>query len=273
MAGKMETKAKQPNARRSNAERREESMTKILDFAEAEFASRGYDGTTFASVAAVAEVDTALMRYYFGDKEKLFAAIFRRRGPEVNAIRLHAIRNYHAEHGADATLEGLVGTFVSVPFNLAATDEGWRNYCAIVAYVNSSRGDMHELMSEVFDEVSEALISEMRELMPEASRQSLYWGYHFLTGAFTFSLGQTGRIDRISHGEVSSGDFPGIAERFPAFVAAGIRAICAVDQSKVDDQPDVAAGSAQPRRGRPGKSPPPPAPARSGTRPRARYRP
>ncbi|WP_204271899.1 hypothetical protein, partial [Escherichia coli] len=54
-----------------------------------------------------------------------------------------------------------------------------------------------------------------------------YWGYHFLTGAFTFSLGQTGRIDRISEGSVSSEDFAGIADRLPAFVAAGIRALAA----------------------------------------------
>jgi AcrR family transcriptional regulator len=232
MAGKADTTKKGRISRRSNVERREESMTRILDFAEAEFASRGYDGTTFASVAAVAGVDTALMRYYFGDKEKLFAAVFRRRGPEVNQIRLEAFREFRARKG-DRTLEELVDAFTGAAFELGARDEGWRNYCAIVAFVNSSRGEMHELMSEVFDEVSEALITEMQLLMPDASREALYWSYHFLTGAFTFSIGQTGRIDRISHGEVLSSDFPGIAMRFPTFVAAGIRAICALDAAGV----------------------------------------
>lgn len=227
MASAGRNKVKQASGGRSNAERREESMTRILDHAEAEFASRGYEATTLASVAAVAGVDTALMRYYFGDKEQLFAAIFRRRGPEVNTIRLNAMKNYRREQGDAATLEGLIRTFSDIAFELGARDEGWRNYCAIVGFVNSSRGNMHELMSQVFDEVSEALILEMRELMPEASHEALYWGYHFLTGAFTFSLSQTGRIDRISHGAVSSADFLGISERLPVFVAAGIRAICA----------------------------------------------
>jgi len=222
-------KATKRPSRRSNVERREESMTRILDHAEAEFASRGYDGTTFVNVAAAAGVDTALMRYYFGDKESLFAAVFRRRGPEVNNIRLKALKGFRERHGDSATLEDLVEAFAGVAFEFGARDEGWRNYCAIVAYVNTSRGEMHELMSEVFDEVSETLIAEMGLLMPEASRESLYWGYHFLTGAFTFSIGQTGRIDRISHGEVLSSDFPGMQARFPTFVAAGIRAICAQD--------------------------------------------
>lgn len=90
---------KSPSSRRSNAERREESMTIILDHAEAEFASKGYDGTTFVSVAEAAGVDAALMRYYFGDKEQLFAAVFRRRGPVVNALRVQALDAYRAATG------------------------------------------------------------------------------------------------------------------------------------------------------------------------------
>lgn len=217
---------KTATARKPNAERREESMTLILDHAEAEFAHKGYNGTTLASVAEIAGVDTALMRYYFGDKEQLFAAVFRRRGPKINAARYEALDAYRALHGDDGTLEGLIDAFVRPGFEMAQRDEGHRNYAAIVAYVNSSKGAMHSLMSEVFDEVSTVLIADMQRLMPDAPREAIYWGYHFLTGAFTFSLGQTGRIDRISKGEVTSSDFAGIADRLPAFVAAGIRALC-----------------------------------------------
>ncbi|WP_343615413.1 TetR/AcrR family transcriptional regulator [Novosphingobium sp.] len=218
------------SSRRPNAERREESMTLILDHAEAEFAAKGYNGTTLASVAAIAGIDTSLMRYYFGDKEKLFAAVFRRRGPLINAARYKALDAYRQEFGDRGTLEGLIDAFVRPGFDMAQESDGHRNYAAIVAYVNSSRGAMHSLMSEVFDDVSKVLIADMQRLMPNAPLASLYWGYHFLTGAFTFSLGQTGRIDRISDGEVSSSDFAGIADRLPAFVAAGIRALCNVSQ-------------------------------------------
>jgi AcrR family transcriptional regulator len=220
---------KKPGSRRPNAERREESMTLILDHAEAEFAVKGYNGTTLASVAEVAGVDTALMRYYFGDKEKLFDAVFRRRGPLINAARFEALEEYRVRTGDKGTLEGVIEAFVRPGFDLAQRDDGHRNYAAIVAYVNSSKGAMHSLMSEVFDEVSRELIEHMERVMPEAPREVLYWGYHFLTGAFTFSLGQTGRIDRISGGEVLSSDFAGMADRLPAFVAGGIRALCALD--------------------------------------------
>lgn len=211
--------------------RRAASMALILDHAEAEFAKRGYSGTTLVSVAAVAGVDTALMRYYFGDKEQLFAAVFRRRGKLVNDARRQELASYRDAAGSGATLEGLIDAFIRSGFEMGARDEGWMNFAAIVAYVNM-RENLHPLMSEVFDDVSRELIEAMQRIMPAAHRDDLYWGYHFLTGTFTFSLGQTGRIDRISDGRVSSRDFPGIAHRLPQFVAAGIRALVAQRAAK-----------------------------------------
>ena len=212
--------------RRTQAERRRKSMTRILDKAEELFALHGYNGLTMNDVARHTNVDTALMRYYFGDKTELFRAVFRRRAAIVNEIRMAALEEYEATHGDDMTLEGAIDAFVRSAFELMARDEGWRNYGAIVAYVNSSRGAMHKLMSETFDPVSERLIAMFKRILPHASDAEVYWSYHFLTGAFTFSLGQTGRIDTLSGGVCSSSDFHAIADRLPRTLAAGIAEMC-----------------------------------------------
>lgn len=198
----------------------------ILDSAEAEFAEKGYNGATLASVAKVAGVDTSLMRYYFGDKERLFEAVFRRRGPIIEELRAEAFAKYEAEAGENMTLEGVIDAFIRPGLQLSINDEGWRNYDRIVAYVNSSGGDLRRLMSEVFDDTSNIFLNYMRQLLPNASEEDIYWGYHFLSGGFTFSLGQTGRIDVISGGQVSSRDLEAILERLPIVFAAGIRALC-----------------------------------------------
>ena len=211
-------------------------MTLILDCAEAEFAHQGYNGATLAGVAKLAGIDTALMRYYFGDKEQLFVAVFKRRGPASNRLRLDAMAAYRAAAGADMTLEGIIDAFTRPAFELAANDEGWRNYCAIVAYVNSSQGFLHELMADTFDEVSRELIADLRALLPDAREQDLYWAYHFMTGTYTFSLGATERIDTISGGAVSSRDFGAIARRLPVVIGAGIRAMCGMGGA-LDDRP------------------------------------
>lgn len=225
-----ETSTAQRRPRRTagkvQAARRAASTALIMDHAEALFAERGY-GVPLSEVAQHAGVDTALLRYYFVDKEGLFRAVFKRRGPVINELRLKAMADYRRASGGAMTLEGIIDAFVRPSLEKAAEDEGWRNYMAIVAYVNSSRGALDQLMSETFDHVSRELIADMRTILPGASEDELYWGYHFLTGAFTFSLGQTGRIDQLSGGRVSSKDMIAIADRLPVVLASGIRAICA----------------------------------------------
>jgi AcrR family transcriptional regulator len=223
---KTQTGRRSLRKRKLQTERRSESMTLILDSAEAEFAEKGYNGATLASVAQVAGVDTSLMRYYFGDKERLFEAVFRRRGPTINKLRVEAFAKYETEVGGKITLEGVIYTFIRPGLELSINDEGWRNYDRIVAYVNSSGGELRRLMSEVFDSTSHQLLNYLRKLLPHAKEKEIYWGYHFLSGGFTFSLGQTGRIDVISGGMVSSRDLGAILERLPIVFAAGIRALC-----------------------------------------------
>lgn len=46
----------------------------ILDAARDLFAEHGYDGASLRAIAAAAEVDPALIRHFFGDKQSLFAA-------------------------------------------------------------------------------------------------------------------------------------------------------------------------------------------------------
>ncbi|MDJ0414273.1 TetR family transcriptional regulator [Rhodococcus opacus] len=52
-----------------------DTRDQILSAAREEFARAGYDAATVRAVAASAGVDTALVHYYFGTKEKLFLAV------------------------------------------------------------------------------------------------------------------------------------------------------------------------------------------------------
>jgi AcrR family transcriptional regulator len=218
----MRTKA---GKRRPQAESRHASMTLILDCAEAEFAEKGYNGATLASVAQLAGVDTSLMRYYFGDKEQLFEAVFMRRAPASNGLRQKAMADYRSSAGDKMTLEGIIDAFTRPVFELGAQDEGWQNYLAIVAYVSTSRGIHRKLMTRAFDHVSYEMIADMKRLLPNAQEEDLYWAYFFMSGLYTFSLGQTERIGMLSKGKVSAMDFAGISRRLPIMVSAGIRAM------------------------------------------------
>lgn len=216
------TERRPGRVRAAQSDRRRESMTLILDHAEALFAELGYNGATLKEVAIDAGVDPALMRYYFGDKQQLFKAVFNRRAPEINKLRQTAMNAYRTSAGKKLRLEGIIDAFMRPAFEKMAGDQGWRNYMAIVAYVNASRGFLHTLMSEAFDHVSHDLIADFRKIFPDARDEELYWSYQFLTGAYTFSLGRTGRVDSLSKGLCSSSNVLAIADRLPVFLAEGI---------------------------------------------------
>ena len=81
-------------------------------------------------------------------------------------------------------------------------------------------------MARYFDPAIHRLIELIKRVMPEAREVDLYWAYHKLSGALTLTLGETGRLDRLSNGLCSvrrSGD---AGDYMVRFAAAGFRAVC-----------------------------------------------
>src|SRR3546814_14576796 len=68
----------------------------ILDIAEQEFALRGFAGTSLREIAERAEVNQALINYYFGTKQKLFGEVFKRRGLQITNRRLELLDELEA---------------------------------------------------------------------------------------------------------------------------------------------------------------------------------
>jgi AcrR family transcriptional regulator len=55
----------------------------LLDTAELLFSRKGFDGTSVRDIAEEAGINTAMISYYFGSKEKLMEAIFERRSLNI----------------------------------------------------------------------------------------------------------------------------------------------------------------------------------------------
>jgi len=61
-----------------------EKQLKIISTAETLFANQGYDGTSVRDIADHAQVNVAMISYYFGSKEKLMQAIFEQRSDNLS---------------------------------------------------------------------------------------------------------------------------------------------------------------------------------------------
>ena len=97
-----------PTPRRGRRPAGEDTRGLIEEAARAEFAERGYDGTTLRAVARRAGVDAALVHHYFEGKADLFA----------QAVVLTRVNPGHVVAGlqgpSDTLGDRLVRTFLSV---------------------------------------------------------------------------------------------------------------------------------------------------------------
>jgi AcrR family transcriptional regulator len=182
---------------------------------------------TIREVAQEAKVDTALLHYYFDTKRGLFDAVFARRAEIVNKERIDSIEAYEKSAGDAITVEGVIDAFLQPILLRAATgDQRWHNYFALIAQVNNTPAWGGETMARTFDTVINRLIQALRKALPDADEKDLYWSYHFLSGALTLTLSQTGRIDRLSNGLCKSSDFDAINARMAPFIASGFERLC-----------------------------------------------
>ena len=205
----------------------EDRPKRILDAAERLFAERGYDGVTLRAIAREAGVDVALASYHFGRKPDLFEATFMRRAELLNAWRLDALDKVLAEAAPNpprvrAIIEAYLHPLLHGPH---LDDPAWRSYYALVAYVNNSTEWGGKLMSQFFNPMVERFIAALRLALPDAREESLFWGYHCLSGALTLAFAQTGRLDALSHGVSRSGDLEAAYEHMLDFVTAGFEQI------------------------------------------------
>ena len=102
---------------------------------------------------------------------------------------------------------------------------GWKHYAALVAQTNANPTFGGETMARYFDPAIRRLIELIARVLPDASEVDLYWGYHNLSGALTLTLGETGRLDRLSGGLARSGDLETAGDYMVRFAAAGFRAV------------------------------------------------
>ena len=204
----------------------------ILDAAEALFAQYGFHGVTVRQVTSEANVDVALVYYYFENKRALFDAVLMRRATIVNKERLDLLEQIDLSPEDGRAIEKLVAAFVDPIYRYLATgDSGWRHYFALIAQINNAPEWGAQVMPGFFDPVAQKLIENLRKVMPGAGEDDLFWGFDFLSGALTLTLAGTGRIDRLSEGLCLSSDYASIQERLPRYVAAGFRQLYADRQS------------------------------------------
>jgi AcrR family transcriptional regulator len=199
---------------------------RILDAAEELFAKHGIYGVTMREIAELANVDTALLHYYFESKRGVFDAVFTRRADVLNSERMREMDRLEAESGGNHELEAVIAAYMRPMFRLNRQGgQGWRHYCAFVGNMGSAP-ELAAIFAEKFDPVIRRFFALLRQAMPEASETDLYWAYHMFSGSIMVVNMANGAIEHLSNGLCHAEDFDEIEPRLVRYTSEGFRSIC-----------------------------------------------
>jgi len=169
---------------------------RILGAAEALFARRGFDGASLRQLTSAAGVNLAAVNYHFGSKEKLVEQIFRRRLDALNNSRLQALASVAGTESA--TIEQILAAFIRPALDLSH-DESGSLFMRVLARAFAEHDDtLRQFLSENYGHVMRQFTAEFARLLPQLSKQELYWRIDLVSGALTHAMSGFGMIQRKS---------------------------------------------------------------------------
>jgi AcrR family transcriptional regulator len=169
---------------------------RILTAAEALFAQRGFEGASLRQLTAAAGVNLAAVNYHFGSKDNLVEEVFKRRLDQLNARRLAALKQVAGQ--TDATLEDVLSAFIRPALDLSH-DGGGGLFMRVLARAFAEHDDsLRKFLSDNYGHVMRQFTTEFARLLPQLSKEELYWRIDLVTGALTHAMSGFGIIQRKS---------------------------------------------------------------------------
>jgi AcrR family transcriptional regulator len=193
---------------------------RILGAAEELFAQYGFSGTSLRQVTSRADVNIAAVNYHFGSKENLVNEVFRRRMDEMSGKRLSALK---AAVDASAGLETILAAFVEPALAMAQDRHGGASFMRVIARAYAEKNDaLRKFLSDHYGHVLREFAKAIAAVVPELSKEELYWRLDFLAGALTYAMSDFGLIKRPS-GSSDAAHRTRAARELIRFAAAGFR--------------------------------------------------
>ena len=217
-----------------------DTRERILDVAEHEFMSHGYEGTSMRMITSRAEVNLAAINYHFGSKEGLLREVFRRRLAWLNSERLAVLDALEEQaNGAplkpSQILEAFFGTLLRI-----GEDEA-RGGMTFLRLLGRTLTDPSEFIRAFFateytDVIDRYKLALFRAL-PDVPKAEIVWRLHFMLGAVSYAIAGTDILKVITGHELSdiSGQETGgssdnrseakrLSQRLMPFLLGGLRA-------------------------------------------------
>lgn len=191
------------------------TRARILDAAEINFASHGFDGASLRAIAQDAGEQVGLVHHHGGGKENLFHQTVARRAQELSQARLAALSKAKAE--THVTLYSLLGAFFTPYMELSQTGPQWFAYARVVAHV-SADPRWHHIAADCFDPTAQIFLDEIATLLPDTPRAVIATNFVFSVSAMLALFTSQWRIESLGKDNPDTRD---LFKQLIAYSAAG----------------------------------------------------
>lgn len=196
----------------------------ILDNAELAFAEHGFAGARVRDIAAMAGVNQALIRYYFGSKEDLFDEVFRRRASVISGAR-HVLLDRLLERDQAPKVAEIVRAYLQPQWDMKHSSP---NGAAFVRLQSRLHAEPEEhalrLRREVYDASAKRYIQALAEALPEIPREVISVRMAFLVGTYLFMLNDLARLNDLTDGQIGEVGPEAMLAHLERFLTAGLSA-------------------------------------------------
>ncbi|WP_417601434.1 TetR family transcriptional regulator [Pararhodobacter oceanensis] len=202
----------------------------ILDAAEEVFAENGFHGATTRVIADKAQANSALIHYYFGNKEKLFEAVFARRSEAINEERRQQLTRLRQANRV--TLEAILDALLRPTVTLGRDpSRGGAHYARLLVHVASGTDERSQrLTKERYNAIATLFIDQIAAITPGLTRDDAVLCYLNAIAIGMSLMAPTGRAEDLSQGDLRDDDIDAIIAGAVRFISAGIRAIAAAKE-------------------------------------------
>ena len=204
----------------------EKTRILLLNTAERLFGQNGVTATSLREVMKVADVNMAMVHYYFKNKNGLLDAILERRLVPINQARLNLLGQYSLKAdgqplGMDDIIKAYVEPFIRLRDN---ADEGGADFLKLFAWLRMEPNfAYHQLMKKHLGDSLTAFQKELKRSLPDKTDEELNWKWAFLGGTVVMTITLMDQIDWFNDKGDMGGSADWIIKNLVNYTSAGFQ--------------------------------------------------
>ncbi len=205
---------------------------RLLDVAEELFCEHGFGATSIREIATTAGCNIASVNYYFGGKEKLYIAVWRRHLLGMRDARLASIDNVMSQSNGDPRLEDLLSSYANTFIEPLVDESRGRRFIKLMA---REMVDCHlppnMFLEEMVVPVMTALQRALARTCPGLTESKAQLVILSIVGQLIQTVHAKAMFQQIDNPELPKFDLTEAVDHIVKFSAAGIRA-CAEGETE-----------------------------------------